>query len=92
MAYPESGATYRNEPAWLDRVKRAEGGPTDADMVSARAKLTDAMRRDAADRAVDDDALPIIERDRDEATQDAYRRGDYDSTGTYRPFRPVRGE
>ena len=26
MNYPEKGAKYRNEPAWLDRAKRAEGG------------------------------------------------------------------
>lgn len=26
MAYPEQGATYRRMPAWIDRMKRAEGG------------------------------------------------------------------
>jgi hypothetical protein len=26
MSYPQQGAKYRNEPAWLDRMKKAEGG------------------------------------------------------------------
>lgn len=26
MTYPERGASYKNNPKWLDEMKRAEGG------------------------------------------------------------------
>ena len=29
MAYPQSGAGYRYNPEWMDRAKRAEGGPVE---------------------------------------------------------------
>lgn len=31
MSYPEAGAKYKNEPAWFDRAKRAEGGGVSKD-------------------------------------------------------------
>jgi hypothetical protein len=28
MTYPERGATYKHKPKFIERMKRAEGGPT----------------------------------------------------------------
>ena len=43
MAYPEKGATYKNKPAWLDEVKRAEGGQVDAPLSDHQKEMMQQM-------------------------------------------------
>jgi hypothetical protein len=36
MKYPEPGASYKHEPKFIDRMKRAEGGEVDHDPISGQ--------------------------------------------------------
>lgn len=72
------------------RLKKAEGGSvTDDDMALAKARLSEALKDREAD--IYNPEHSIMDRDRREATHNAAASGDYDDSGTYKPFNPKRG-
>lgn len=88
MTHP-SGVN-RNLPKWMQEVKKAEGGSVaDDDMTSAKARLGEALKDREAD--IYNPEHSIMDRDRREATRDASASGDYDASGTYKPWNPKRG-
>ena len=86
----KNAQTWGRETA---RKRYAEGG---AAMERAKDELTRRMSKDHAERS----DMTMIERDRDDATKDAFRRGDYAPQGNwasklgyqYKPWNPKRGD
>lgn len=86
------------------RVKRADGGEVDTglNMMARRSWIPDARLQNSAKQNLgqrlrerqdfyESPDVGIEDKDRRQATEDAYASGDY-KDGTYSPFRPVRGE